>query len=153
MKTIFFLSFLWSFACLPIRSYASSSLPSSVEIGETKPSFNGTFYSQEADLYIHLDLDKESLEVPTMEFLGPMHGYMNGGIYGVWMLVKHEFKGDKLLLRFSNDIGADSQTIELTSLGEGEYRYRAVGENLVRKVVGRKLVKIVDTMIMKKVEK
>lgn len=116
-------------------------------------SFNGEYFNSEVGLHIFLDLDKESIEVPTMEFLGPMHGYMQGGIYGVWMLIKYELKGEKLLLRFSNDIGSDSQTIELSPLGENKYRYRAVGENLVRKAVGRRLVKIVDTMIMTKVEK
>lgn len=116
-------------------------------------SFSGEYYNSDLGLHIYLDLQKESLEIPSMEFLGSMHGYMQGGIYGVWMLIKHETKRNKVVLRFTNDIGSDSQTIELIRLGDGKYQYKAIGENLVRKAVGRKLVKITDTMIMKKIEK
>lgn len=146
------LCLLWGLA-LPTSSFAHiTHQQDTIPATRLNSPFNGEYYNAETGVHIYLDLDEETLEVPTMEFLGPMHGYMKGGIYGVWMLIKHEVKNGKAVLRFSNDIGSDSQTIELTPLGKGTYRYQAVGENLVRKVVGRRLVKITDTMIMTKVE-
>ena len=83
-----------------------------------------------------------------MSFLGPVHAYMAGRIYGVWMLTKSERKGGTVILRFTNDIGSDSQTVELKPLPNGTYQYTALEGNNVRRVQGRKLVKVPDTMIM-----
>ena len=108
------------------------------------------FSNDQIGLTIHLDLGKESLTIPGMSYLGPVNGYMDGNIYGVWMLIKHEVKDGKALLRFTNDIGADSQDITLTPLPDGTYKYQAVGGNNIRRVQGRKLVKITDIMVMKR---
>ena len=75
---------------------------------------------------------------------------MNGKIYGVWMLTKRERKGDTAILRFTNDIGSDSQTVELKPLPDGTYQYTALEGNNVRRVKGRKLIKVPDTMVMKR---
>ena len=85
-----------------------------------------------------------------MDFLGPVYAYMDGRIYGKWMLVKKEVKKGKAILRFTNEIGSDSQDIELTQTADGNYFYRTLGGNNVKKVVGRRLVKIVDSMPMKR---
>lgn len=114
--------------------------------------FKGTFYNEEIGLYIHLDLEEESLIVPGMSFLGPVHGYMDGKIYGAWMLIKHEFQGNKVILRFTNDMGADSQNVVLTAKNDGTFFYETLDGNYVRRAVGRKLVKIVGEMPMKKKE-
>ncbi|RKV70480.1 MAG: hypothetical protein D8B56_08400, partial [Alloprevotella sp.] len=69
--------------------------------------FKGEFYNEEIGLKLHLDLYNESLEVPDMAFLGPVGGYMDGSIYGVWMLTSHKIKGKTATLRFTNDVGSD----------------------------------------------
>lgn len=112
--------------------------------------FKGTFYNEEIGLNIHLDLEEETLIVPGMSFLGPVHGYMDGKIYGAWMLIKHEIQGNKVLLRFTNDMGADSQNVLLTAKEDGTFYYETVNGNYVRRAVGRKLVKIAGEMPMKK---
>lgn len=104
--------------------------------------FEGHFYCKETGTNIYLNLYEETLEAPGFAFLGKMNGYMCGSIYGVWMLIKHEVKGTRALLRFSNDIGSDSQDIEFTQTSDSTYTYRAVGGNAIRKAVGRKLVKV-----------
>lgn len=115
--------------------------------------FKGTFYNEEVGLNIHLNLEEESLTVPGMSFLGPVHGYMDGKIYGAWMLIKHEFQGNnKVILRFTNDMGADSQNVVLTAKRDGTFYYETINGNYVRRAVGRKLVKIVGEMPMKKKE-
>ena len=80
-----------------------------------------------------------------MSFLGQVHAYMNGKIYGVWMLTKRERKGGTAILRFTNDIGSDSQTIELKPLPDGTLSVHSARGQQVRRVKGRKLVKVPDT--------
>ena len=61
-----------------------------------------------------------------------------------------EVKNGKAILRFTNEIGSDSQDVELTQTADGNYFYRTLGGNNVKKVVGRRLVKIADSMPMKR---
>ena len=140
MKKLFFLLFLLLFPF--VRSNAQA-----VAINDTT---RATFYCEEEGIRICLDMGKESLTVPGMPFLGKVHAYMNGKIYGIWMLTKQERKGDTAILRFTNDIGSDSQTVELKPLLDGTYQYTALEGNNVRHVKGRKLIKVPDTMVMKR---
>ncbi len=114
--------------------------------------FAGHFYCADTDTHIYLNLYEESLTAPGFSFLGKMHGYMNGGIYGTWMLISHKTDGKKATLRFSNDIGSDSQNIEFTQTSDSTFTYRAVGGNAIRRAVGRKLVKVTDNMLFKKLK-
>lgn len=84
--------------------------------------------------------------MPNFAFLGKMHGYMDGDIYGTWMLVKHKVEGNKALLRFSNDIGSDSQDIEFVQISDSVYTYHTTGGNAIRRAEGRRLVKITGDM-------
>ena len=54
--------------------------------------------------------------------------------------------GKKAVVRFSNDIGSESQDIELVQVSDSILTYRARGGNAIRKAVGRKLVKVTDQM-------
>lgn len=104
-------------------------------------------------IQLHLDLDESNLTVPGYEFFGPMGGYIDGkGVYGVWFLTSHKSEDKSLILRFSNDTGSDSQTIRLTPIDSNSIHYEVVGANSIRKVQGRKLVKVEDTMQMQLVK-
>ena len=153
MLRIFFI-FAMLLAIVPSAS-AQQSLEQSKK---SSPSINvpisdtltGTFYNDDIGLRLHVDLGKERLIVTGMAFLGPVFAYMDGRIYGSWMLVKKEVKNGKAILRFTNEIGSDSQDVELTQTADGNYFYRTLGGNNVKKVVGRRLVKIADSMPMKR---
>lgn len=119
-----------------------------IAVGDTL--FQGVFYNEEIGLNIHLDLPDENLFVPDMTFLGPVGGYLDGRIYGVWMLISYDIKDETATLRFTNDVGSDSQTILLSHKGNGLFDYRTVEGNNIRKVQNRKLVRIADRMQMKK---
>ena len=96
---------------------------------------------------LHLNLYEEELIAPGFEFLGPMHAYLKGpGIYGTWMSTRVSIDGKKAVVRFSNDIGSESQDIELVQVSDSTLTYRATGGNAIRKAVGRKLVKVTDQM-------
>lgn len=121
--------------------------------------FNGEYESEQTGLRLHLNLDEESINIPGMSFLGATNGYLDGKtnnhVYGVWMLLKFELSDDEKMvkLRFSNDIGSDSQDVLLTLIDSNTLKYEAIGGNSIRKVEGgRKLVKIPSSMILKRKE-
>lgn len=109
--------------------------------------FEGHFYCKETGVNMYLNLYEETLLAPGFSFLGKMHGYMKDGIYGTWMITKFNIKDQKATIRFSNDIGSDSQDIEFTQKSDSLYTYHAVGVNSIRRAVGRKLVKVTGDMV------
>ena len=114
--------------------------------------FNGVFCNDDTGFRLHLNLDEENVEIPGMSFLGLTHGYLDGKtnnhVYGVWMLVSHQMYGNQVRLRFSNDIGSDSQDILLTALNDSTFLYETTGGNCIRQVSGRKLEKTPSTMML-----
>lgn len=112
--------------------------------------FKGRFYNGENRINLYLDLYEETVEIPGYSFLGKTNGYMGGNIYGLWMLTSHKISGNTATLRFSNDLGADSQTIVLTMLPDSTFSYQAVDGNAIRKTAGRKLVKVPSEMVFKR---
>jgi len=113
--------------------------------------FEGHFHCSETGVDIYLNLYEENVSVPGFSFLGKMHGYMKGNIYGTWMLVKHEVEGQTAHLRFSNDIGSDTQEIEFRQLNDSTYSYHTQGGNAIRRAVGRKLVKVTGEMEFRRI--
>lgn len=109
--------------------------------------FSGHFYCKGTDVNIYLNLYERNLKAPGFDFLGEVNGYMAGnGIYGTWLLTRYEVKGNKAMLRFSNDIGSDAQDVEFVQINDSTYTYKALKGNALRKAVGRKLVKVVGDM-------
>lgn len=142
-----FVAAIMFFVCgiLPARAHTFVCPLVTDSVAAPRP-FEGHFVSKELGVHLHLNLYEENLLVPGSEFLGKVHGYMHKGIYGTWMLITHEIKGRKALLRFSNDIGSDSQNIEFEQMNDSVYHLHAVNGNALRKAVGRKLVKVADHM-------
>jgi hypothetical protein len=61
--------------------------------------FKCTLYDRENKIYLHLDLYEESINVPGMEMFGPMNGYMNGNVYGIWMITSSKIENEKTTTR------------------------------------------------------
>ena len=112
---------------------------------ENQP-FKGYFFNKSEKVALYLDLYEATLTVPGMSFLGKVNGYMNGNIYGVWMLTKFRVNQKNATLRFSNDQGADAQTIELQMVNDSLIRYQAVDGNHIKRVHKRKLIKIPEEL-------
>lgn len=136
MKRMLLFLLLLSATSMAIHTYAQT------ENGLWK----GHFYNKENGIDLRLDLYEKTLQAPGLSFLGEMNGYMSGRIYGIWMLVSYQIKGNVATLRFSNDQGADSQTITFTATSDSTYIYNATGGNNIKRVVGKKLVKIPETL-------
>ena len=97
---------------------------------------------------LKIDLYEESIEVPDMEMFGPMNGYLGGNIYSVWPVTSFKIKKNKVILRLSNDLGSETQEAELIQTSDSTYTLNLIGTTVVKKVEGRKLVKITPTLNM-----
>ena len=102
---------------------------------------------------LNIDLYEESIEVPTMEDFGPMNGYMNGDIYGVWTVTSFDIKDNKnVILNLSNDLGSETQAALLTQQNDTTWSLKLTGRPVIKRVDGRKLVKIPTELIMKQIK-
>ena len=100
---------------------------------------------------LHMDLYEESITVPRMEMFGPMNGYLGGDIYGVWAITSFQIKNEReATLRISNDLGSETQSISLVQQSDSTWQLRFEGRNVVKRVNGKKLVKIPSELLMKK---
>ena len=108
----------------------------------------------EEGINLHLDLYEESIEVPGMEAFGPMNGYMDGNIYGVWYVVSFDIKDDSHAnVTIANDLGSEDQKLTLTQTSDSTYQLKFLGYNAVKRAQGKKLVKIPAEFVMKKVSR
>lgn len=111
--------------------------------------FKTSLSCKEENLHLTIDLYKESIYVPGMEMFGPMHGYLNGNVYGIWTITSSKIINENTaLIRLSNDQGSETQEVKLTK-NENEYVFEQVDGVSIKKVVGRKLVKIPKKLIFK----
>ncbi len=103
------------------------------------------------NIVLKMDLYKESITVPQMEMFGPMNGYLGGNIYGVWSITSYEIKNEReAVLRLSNDLGSETQRAMLTQQNDTVWLLKFDGHNAVKRVSGKKLVKIPQELLMKK---
>lgn len=110
----------------------------------TEKPFKCMLYDKENKINLKLDLYDETIMVPGMEMFGPMHGYMNGNIYGIWMVTSCKVKNkDEASIRLSNDLGSETQEVEIKRVNDSTFVAEQVDGNVIKKVVEhRKLVKI-----------
>ena len=86
-----------------------------------------------------------------MDMFGPMNGYLGGNIYGVWSVTSFKIQDDKVAtLRLSNDLGSETQKATLTQQSDSLYILRFDGLNVVKRAIGKKLVKIPSEFKMRK---
>ena len=97
----------------------------------------------------HINLHNESIEVPGMEVLGRMHGYLGGqGVYGVWMVTSFKvLSPQEARIRLSNDLGSETQTIRLVQQTDSTYLFEQISGTTIKRVVNRKLVKIPPKLV------
>lgn len=115
-------------------------------LGNTPWKLKLTHPKEKIDLVI--DLHEESIEVPTLEMFGPMNGYLGGNIFGVWYVTSFQIKDKLAEIKVANDLGSENQKIELKQLTDSTWSMKFVGPNVVRRVSGKKLVKVPSDYIM-----
>ena len=95
---------------------------------------NARFTTVKTKFYLHLDLYEESVNVPGMEMFGPMNGYMNGNVYGIWMITSSKIENEKTAtFRLSNDLGSETQEVKLTVENDSTYSLEQQEERLSKK--------------------
>lgn len=112
--------------------------------------FCGDFYNKEHDIALHLNLKEEAVNVPGLSVLGSTNGYMNGNIYGTWIVTGFKIKGGTASIRLTDDFGSETQEIGLTRLAPDTFSLEMRNPQVVRKVKDRKLVKIPSRYIFVK---
>lgn len=100
------------------------------------------------NIILRMDLNEECIEVPGMEAFGPMHGYLGGNIYGVWAITSFRTNNKKAILRLSNDLGSETQEVELTQTTDSTYQLKLIGTTVIKRAEGHKLHKISSTLKM-----
>ena len=119
-----------------------------------------TFYSPSEHLILKFDIGSESVEVPTMEDFGLMHGYLKGHkekkgepyFYGVWTVTKIADEGTKkgIMMHISNDFGSETQEAHFRQTSDSTWVLHLEGQTVMKRVVGRKLVKVSDNLVFQK---
>lgn len=110
-----------------------------------------SLHCPEENVHLYLDLYDETINVPGMDMFGPMNGYLGGNIYGVWSVTSFKIQDDKVAtLRLSNDLGSETQKATLTQQSDSLYILRFDGLNVVKRAIGKKLVKIPSEFKMRK---
>lgn len=114
--------------------------------------FKGTFAAQGYDIKLVLNLYDETIEVPGMEMFGPLNGYMKGkDLYCTWYVSTiRECDTKKAVIHVSNDLGSETQPIELTWENDSIMNVRELEGAVLKKVVGKKLVKLPTTFKFKR---
>ena len=115
--------------------------------------FHKVLYNDSQQIFMKINLYEENIEVPSMEMFGPMYGYMNGNIYGIWCATSAKVIDDRhAVIRFSNDLGSETQEVHLTIRDDSTYLFKQVNGVSMKKVVKKKLVKLPQTLIFEKLK-
>ncbi len=109
---------------------------------KAQTTLKGNFVDWKNKIHLKLDLEHESVLVPGMEFLGMTNGYMNGDIYGVWMVTSSKVIDQQFVVKFTNDFGSESQVVHFTLKNDSTLLYEAQEPTVIKKAVKRKLYKI-----------
>lgn len=104
--------------------------------------FSGDFHNKSNDIALHLNLLEETVNIPGFSMLGPTNGYMNGNVYGTWIVTSFKIKDKTAIIRLSNDFGSETQEIAFKHVSADTFSLEMKSPQVMRKVVKRKLVKI-----------
>lgn len=108
-------------------------------------------YSTEEKVNLHINLYEESIEVPGMEMFGPMNGYLNGDVYGVWSITSFDIVDDKTaVINLSNDLGSETQKTRLIQTSDSTWTAKFEGGTVIKRVVNKKLVKLPGEITFKR---
>ena len=116
--------------------------------------FRGTFEGADYKIKLVVDLYEESINVPGMSMFGPMNGYIAGGdLYCTWYVSSIQKADEKdAVVHFSNELGSETQEVELTLKDDSLLTLRQKGSSPFKKVVGKKLQKLPSELVFKRVK-
>lgn len=124
MRTVF-LTIALSFFCL--FSFAQDN------------TFDAYIYNKEYDVFIRMNLYKESIKIPGQEVLGEVYGYLQKRTDGrAWLImdVNIDSSGKVAVLEIINDYGSEDLTAELRINADGTYQLKQLTGSVI-KVAGK----------------
>lgn len=111
----------------------------------------GKYTGTELNIRLNIDLEAETVEVPGMEAFGPMNGYISGrDLYCTWYVSSIVSAAeDKAVVHFSNELGSETQAVELTMLADTLLQMKQIEGSVLKKVVGKKLQKLPTVILFR----
>lgn len=135
------------------RFYLCMLLLASAEWMCAKDNWKLELTDEKENIQLYIDLNEESIEVPTMENFGPMNGYLGGNIYGVWPVTSFKIINQKKAkINLSNDLGSETQPSILEQVSDSTWRLTFEGHNTIKRVNGKKLVRTPSILLMKQIK-
>lgn len=113
-------------------------------LAQADSTFCGKFCNDEYQIYIVLDIDSQSVEVPGQEFLGTMAGYLGAKRDSrLWFFTSAERDNmRKATVYITNDYGSEDLKATLTALPGGVVVLKQVSGSRIKIVVNHKWQKL-----------
>lgn len=122
---------------------------------QTGTKYNGVFYNEEYQVYIHLNVTEKNIEVPDHEIFGPLPGYLEKkGNPFFWMITDAETgnKGKYVKLDLINDYGSEDLVANLRQKNDSLFLLEQKEGSILKVASKGKWVKIPKTLELKKVK-
>lgn len=122
---------------------------------EAQRPFEGDYYNEEYQVYLHLNFYEKNMEVSGQEFLGALPGYFSAKRdTRLWMIVDAEIKdATNALATFINDFGSEDFEASMEIGKDGELTLKRLSGSTQKIVVNSKYVKLPKSMVYKRIEK
>lgn len=112
--------------------------------------FTGTFYCQELDATLVMNLEEKAIPLKDLEF-DETYGFMKGNLNGTWVILKVKSAEErKAVVRMVSDIGVDAQDVELKLTDDRHVELRLLSEQNIKTVQDKKYVKMPKVAVFKK---
>ncbi|MBR4389187.1 MAG: hypothetical protein IKT00_08425 [Prevotella sp.] len=106
--------------------------------------FEGDYYNEEYQVYLHLNFYEKNMEVSGQEYLGPLPGYFSTKRdTRLWMIVEADVVGPtKAHSTFINDFGSEDFEASLEINKDGALTLKRLSGSVLKIVVDNKYVKL-----------
>lgn len=114
--------------------------------------FEGKYYNEEYQVYLHLNFYDKDMEVSGQEYLGPLPGYFSAKRdTRLWMIVDAELINEnKAHTTFINDFGSEDFEADLTIGKDGSLTLKRLEGSTLKIVVNNKYVKLPKEVVFKR---
>ena len=114
--------------------------------------FEGDYYNEEYQVYLHLNFYDKNIEVSGQEYLGPLPGYFSAKRdTRLWMIVDADVTSPKKAnATFINDFGSEDFEASLEIGKDGELTLKRLSGSTLKIVVNSKYVKLPKEVVFKR---
>lgn len=105
--------------------------------------YRGLFLNKEFNIYLQLDLLRETIRVPGQEIFGLLPGFLGDNQDGrKWLITSAKVSGKKAKLAITNDYGSEDLTASLTQVNDSTIMLTQEEGSTIKIARDRKWVKL-----------